>query len=111
VPADETPERSDAAVSAKPTEAEVAALLASADAVRKRPSRGLWIFALAVSVVCLIGLGYGLLTYWDTEPDQAAVKSRETTSTGGTGFGVGLIIGLAAGIAIGSGLALRRRPS
>ena len=104
------PERSDMPMSSKPTEAEVAALLATADAVRKRPSRGLWIFAIVVSVVCLLGLGYGLITYWDTEPDKATIKSG-TNSGSGSGFGLGLMIGLGAGIAIGSGLALRRRQS
>lgn len=90
----------------KPTDAEVAALLATADAVRKKPSRGLWILAAVVSLVCLLGLGYGLLMYWDTEPDKTTVKQ---STTNGSGFGVGLMIGLGAGIAIGSGLALRRR--
>jgi hypothetical protein len=92
-----------------PTEAEVAALLATAEAVRKRPSRGLWIFALAVSVVCLVGLGYGLLTHWNTEPDKTAIKSGASSSANGSGFGIGLMIGLGAGIGIGSMLALRRR--
>jgi hypothetical protein len=101
----------------KPTDAEVAALLASAEAVRKRPSRGLWFLALVVSLVCVLGLGYGLLTYWDTEPERATIKAGgDNTATGGsptsgTGFGLGLMIGLGAGIAIGSGLALRRRQS
>jgi hypothetical protein len=91
----------------KPSEAEVAALIASAQAVRKRPSRGLWMLAIVVSLVCVLGLGYGLLTYWDTEPDKAAVKA--SGSSNGSGFGIGLMIGLGAGIAIGCMLALRRR--
>ena len=57
----------------------------------------------------MIGLAYGLVTYWDTPSDQTLVK-REASS-GGTGFGLGLMIGLAAGIAIGSVLALRKRQS
>jgi hypothetical protein len=92
----------------KPTEAEVAALRATADAVRKRPSRGLWLLALGVSLVCVIGLAYGLITYWDTPPDQTV---KREASSGGSGFGLGLTIGLAAGIAIGSVLALRKRQS
>jgi hypothetical protein len=94
----------------KPSDAEVAALLATAEAARKRPSRGLWFLALVVSLVCVLALGYGLLTYWDTEPDKTTIKS-DARSGGGSGFGLGLMIGLGAGIAIGSSLALRRRQS
>ena len=93
----------------KPTEAEVAALRATAAAVRKQPSRGLWMLAIGVSLVCVIGLVYGLVTYWDT-PAETTV-AREPTSSGGSGFGLGLMIGLGAGIAIGTMLALRKRQS
>jgi hypothetical protein len=92
---------------AKPTEAEVAALLATAEGVRKKPSRGLWLLAIATSLICVIGLGYGLVTSWDTQPDKS--RKPAATSNSGSGFGLGLMIGLGAGIAIGSGLALRRR--
>ncbi|HEY5950345.1 MAG TPA: hypothetical protein VIV40_32865 [Kofleriaceae bacterium] len=98
----------------KPTEAEVQALLASAEAARKRPSRGLWMFAIIVSVICVAGLAYGLITSWHEvpqattlKPDGSAVtRPREITSGG---LGLGLVIGLGAGIVIGSLLALRRQ--
>lgn len=97
-------------VKPKPTEAEVAALLASAEAVRKKPSRSLWILALAVSVFCVIALAWGLVNYWDEPPKQTPVKPS-TTAEGGSGFGLGLMIGIGAGIAIGSLIAVRRRQS
>jgi hypothetical protein len=91
----------------KPTDAEVEALLAAAKATRKRPSRGMWAAALVMSVACVIGLAYGLVTSWDAVPDKSAVKSAAATS--GSGFYLGLMIGIAVGIAIGSALALRKR--
>ena len=91
----------------RPTEAELEALLASARATRKKPSRGMWIAALVVSVICVIGLSYGLITNWDVEPEKGAIKAA--SRTGGSGFGLGIMIGLAAGIALGSLLALRKR--
>jgi hypothetical protein len=109
VPQEPKPKREGAAVVGKPTEAEVAALLATADAVRKKPSRGLWMLAIVVSLVCVIGLGYGLITHWDTQPDKAMIRSGASGNSNGTGFGLGLMIGLGAGIAIGSVLAVRRR--
>ena len=93
----------------KPTDAEVEALLAGAKATRKRPSRGLWLAALVVSVACVIGLSYGLITSWDAEPEATKLPEGSTTRSSGTGFGLGLMIGLAAGVAIGSALALRKR--
>ena len=91
----------------KPTDAEVEALLAAAKATRKRPSRGMWIAAIVVSLVCVAGLAYGLVTNWDAPPDKGATKS----ATGGSssGFGLGLMIGIGVGLAIGSVLAVRRR--
>jgi len=91
----------------KPTDAEVEALLAAAKATRKRPTRGMWLAAIVVSLACVAGLTYALVKNWDAEPDRSAVKSASRTSSGG--FGLGLIVGLAAGIAIGSTLALRKR--
>jgi hypothetical protein len=90
----------------KPTEAEVAALLATADAVRKKPSRGLWLLAIVVSVVCVIGLAYGLIVHWNETPTQT---TKRPASSDGSGFGLGLVIGIGVGIAIGSVMAMRRR--
>ena len=91
----------------KPTDAEVEALLAAAKATRKRPSRGLWVAALVLSVASVIGLGYGLVTNWDEPPDTAVTKSAPRAGSGG--FTLGLMIGLGVGVAIGSLLALRKR--
>jgi hypothetical protein len=93
-------------VEPKPTDAEVEALLAAAKATRKRPSRGLWIAALVLSVASVIGLGYGLVTNWDEPADTAVTKSPPRA---GSGFTLGLMIGLGVGVAIGSLLALRKR--
>ncbi|HEX5061355.1 MAG TPA: LPXTG cell wall anchor domain-containing protein [Kofleriaceae bacterium] len=93
----------------RPTEAELDALLADARATRKKPTRAMWIAALVVSLLCVIGLAYGLITSWDVEPEKGAIKAA--AQTGGSGFGLGVMIGLAAGIALGSLLALRKRQS
>ncbi len=92
-----------------PDDAEVQALLAAAAATRKKPSRGLWIAAIVVSVVCVVALGWGLINHWDQSPEPKAIKP--TTQQGGRGFGLGLMVGIGVGIAIGSVLALRRRQS
>lgn len=91
----------------KPTQSEVDELLAAARATRKRPSRTLWIAALVVSIACVAGLAYGLVTSWDAEPDRETIKTASRST--GSGFGVGLVIGIGAGIAIGSLIAARRR--
>lgn len=95
----------------KPTQSEVDELLAAARATRKRPSRTLWIAALVVSIACVAGLAYGLVTSWDAEPDRERIASASRGSGSGSGFGVGLVIGIGAGIAIGSLIAVRRRQS
>jgi hypothetical protein len=92
-------------VEPKPTDAEVEVLLAAAKATRKKPSRAMWIVAIVISVVCVAGLAYGLISNWDAQPDPRAKSVAQTSS----GFLLGFMVGLAAGIAIGSALALRRR--
>jgi hypothetical protein len=73
----------------------------------QRPSRGMWISAILVSVICVGGLAWGLVQSWDEPPRHklAPAAARE----GGSGFGLGLMLGIGAGIAIGSVIALRRR--
>jgi hypothetical protein len=93
----------------KPTAAEIEALLANADAARRKPSRGLWVAAIVVSVVCMIALAYGLITYWDEPPTRTTLHANATSS--GSGFGLGVAVGLGAGVVIGSLLAIRRRAS
>lgn len=73
----------------------------------QKPSRRLWIAAIVVAGVCVLGLAYGLITDWDTPADK--MPSREGHHAGGSGFGVGLMIGIGAGIAIGSLIAIRKR--
>jgi hypothetical protein len=92
-----------------PDEAEVQALLEGARATRKKPSRELWIFALAVSVVCVVALSWGVINYWDAPPEQKVLE--RPVQENGSGFGLGLAVGIGVGIAIGSVLALRRRQS
>ena len=91
-----------------PTEAEVQALLATAEATRKKPGRGMWIVAIVLAVVCVGALAYGLVTYWD-EPAEETPSQVARGGRSGGGFVLGLVIGVAAGIAIGSALALRKR--
>jgi hypothetical protein len=91
----------------KPTQSEVDVLLAAARATRKRPSRTMWIAALVVSVLCVAGLAYAMITDRNAEPERAAMKDVKRTS--GSGFTLGLVIGIGAGIAIGSLIAVRRR--
>lgn len=94
-----------------PDDAEVQALLAAAAATRKKPSRGLWIAAIVVSVVCVVALGWGLIKYWDEPPAQTTIKPNAHQGGSGFGLGVGFMLGLGVGIAVGSALALRRRQS
>jgi len=96
-------------VDEKPTDAEVEALLAAAKATRKRPSRSTWIIALVVSLACVIGLAYGLVTNWDVPPEKAPAGQSSARGSN-SGFALGLMIGIGVGIAVGSVLALRRKP-
>jgi len=89
-----------------PTDSEVKLLLESAQATRKRPSRGMWIVAIVVSVVCVGAFAYAMISDWN-EPASERVERRPTST--GSGFGLGFMIGIAAGIAIGSLLAVRKR--
>jgi len=71
-----------------------------------KPSRRVWIAAIVVSVVCVAGLAYGILSDWDTP----AVKSPgERRPVSGSGFSLGLLVGLGAGVVLGSLIALRKR--
>ena len=76
--------------------------------MQNRPSRQLWLAAIVVSVVCIAGLAWGLVNYWDEPPDKT-VDRRPADSSGG--FGIGLLVGLGAGIVVGSLIAARKRPS
>ena len=73
-----------------------------------RPSRKLWIAAIVVSVVCVAGLAYALITDWHTEPDRRS-QPAERAHAGGAGFGLGVIVGIGAGVVLGSLIALHRR--
>jgi hypothetical protein len=67
----------------------------------------MWIAALVVSIVCLAGLAYGLVTDWNT-PVKHTVPSAKAIATG-SGFWLGLLVGLGAGIVLGSLIALKKR--
>jgi hypothetical protein len=72
-----------------------------------KPSRQVWIAAIVVSVICVVGLVYALVTDWNTAPDRSL--GGPAAQTGGSGFGLGLVVGIGAGIVIGSLLAIRKR--
>lgn len=76
----------------------------------QRPSRTLWIAAIAVSVICIAGLAYALIVEWDTEATSTLQRPATSSGSGGSGFGLGLLIGIGTGITIGSLIALRKRP-
>jgi hypothetical protein len=78
--------------------------------IEGKPTRRLWIAALVVSVTCLAGLGYALVTDWNTEPARQ-LEPAQRQATGGSGFTLGLVIGIGAGIVLGSIIALRKRGS
>ena len=63
--------------------------------------------AIVVSLVCVAGLAYGLLSEWNTEPSHPLEHAQR--QTGGSGFGLGLVIGIGAGIVLGSLIALKKR--
>ena len=88
-------------------EAAARAIADEAKRTRERPSRGLWVAAIVVSIVCLGALAIG----WFEARDVPAVAhpAHVAEPTSGGGFGLGLGVGIAAGIVIGSLLA-RRRP-
>jgi hypothetical protein len=68
----------------------------------------MWIVALAVSVVCVGGLAYALITEWNTEPTRG-LEPAHRAATGGSGFTIGIVIGIAAGVVLGTLLATRKR--
>lgn len=74
--------------------------------MQARPSRQLWVAAIVVSIVCVGALAWGVFNYWDEPPRQ---HMPAAASSGGSGFGLGLMIGIGAGILIGSVIALRKR--
>jgi hypothetical protein len=74
-----------------------------------KPSRRLWIAAIAVSVVCLAGLVYGLASDWNTPAAKPLPAGHASPAATGGGLGLGLMIGLGAGVVIGSLLAVRKR--
>jgi len=91
-------------------EARIAAIVAEGRALRRRPSRSLWIAAAIVGAVCAIG--FVLLIALDgpreqaraggaAEPGRAPVPARARgagcAGSLGLGFGLGLAIGFALG--------------
>ncbi len=73
-----------------------------------KPSRRLWIVALAISAICVAGLVYALVTERNTPAEQRPDGQRAATSGGGFAIGVGVGIGI--GVVIGSLIATRRKP-
>ena len=71
----------------------------------------MWIAALVVSVICVAGLSYALVTDWDTKPVRRPERAAQEQQLrrGDSGFYLGLGIGLGAGILLASVVALRKR--
>lgn len=74
-----------------------------------QPSRRMWIVALVLSVLCVGGLGYALVSEWNTPASRHDLPTQRQVSSGGSGFGLGLVIGIGAGVVLGSLIALRKR--
>lgn len=70
----------------------------------RRPSRGMWIAASLVGVICLVAAAI----VWLAEPAPVA-KPPTTTPPARSGFATGLVVGIAAGFAIGFAIARRTR--
>jgi hypothetical protein len=82
--------------------------LCYATCVLGRPSRRVWIAAIVVSIVCVAGLAYGLVSDWDTVPDRTHTPTNPAQPAS-SGFSLGVVVGIGAGIILGSLIALRRR--
>lgn len=92
-----TPERNSSAA--------LDAILEHGRRTRKPVTRGLWIAALLVGVVCAIGFAVMVLA----EPSSAGPRApARTASSGGGGLGIGLVIGACAGIVIGFAIGRQR---
>lgn len=74
-----------------------------------KPTRRLWIAAITVSVICVVGLAYGLVADWNTPPDRSITAAQRHAVTSGSGFTLGLLVGLGAGVVLGTLIALRKR--
>jgi F0F1-type ATP synthase membrane subunit c/vacuolar-type H+-ATPase subunit K len=73
---------------------------------RKPLPRGLWIAAILVSVVCVIGL----VVAWVQDRHTVALKPLDRPAPViSSGLWIGLLLGLGLGIAIGSLLAARAK--
>lgn len=89
------------------SEDEAAAIVKAARALRKRPSRALWIVALAIGGACALGFG---LAIWTAEP--AASGTAPSAHLGrDLGFAAGLLFGLVGGVGIGFSIARQSRSS
>lgn len=80
-------------------------ILAHGRRTRTPVSRGVWIAALVVGVVCAIGFAVLLLAEPSAEGPRAPAR---TASSGGGGLGIGLVIGACAGIVIGFAISRQR---
>ena len=75
---------------------------------RKRPSRALWVAALAVSVLCVAGLAIAWIEDRDTigTTTLPMADARKVDTNGGYS---GVVTGAVVGIVVGSLIAVRRR--
>jgi F0F1-type ATP synthase membrane subunit c/vacuolar-type H+-ATPase subunit K len=73
---------------------------------RKRWPRGLWIAAILVSLICVLGL----VVAWIQDSDTVAVKHPDQHApVVSSGLWIGLLLGIGIGIVIGSVLAARAK--
>ena len=79
-------------------------------AVRERRTlpRGVWVAALAISLLGVVGISIA----WWQDHGTVALKSleRHAVEQHQSGLWLGLLVGLGLGIAIGSVMALKKKP-
>ena len=76
------------------SDAQIAAIVAAGRATRRRPSRGTWIAAVAVSAICALGFVLLIVGSGAGEPSAPAPSRAAGGCAGGLGLGIGLGIGI-----------------
>ena len=87
-------------------EARAAEILAQVRSARRPLPRGLWVAAIAVSLVCAGGLAIAWIEERGAKPTH--LPHAAARAAAGGGLGIGLVIGVAVGLVLGLALGLRR---
>ena len=74
-----------------------------------KPSRRMWIAAIAASALCVGLLLFALVTNWSASPETPPAGPGSAAGRGSGGLGLGIGIGIGAGIVIGSLMAARKK--